>query len=821
MHSILMDINEEITETCRLDIPEKVYEELYSKSGILYFLLNAEGYIVSHNVIVAEKLGYDKKELKGKNFLSLFSETEQQNVEKLVHNCVVRGYIKDVEASILDKDGRCLSVQINGLTENDLQGDVVSIRLNVQDVSEISHIEKQNRFHLWLAQFLKDKRLSKAVAEEVLSEVQHSMESMGVGLSIQKENGENIVLGHWDELEVESDNRDDYFPGWSVDYWKEFIDACEGVEGCQITSPGAFWTNSLSDVIIHIQSNKVRDRLLSLAEFESLLILPLVYFDKIRGYLVLVHHTGFKWDERDVEFMNGITSILADIGIEQPDLKMVSHEIDSSLFRVSVFGVFIIQGGIIQFANNWISELLEWSPDEIQGKSFTTFVDPEYHDQIYTIAHEEKNDEESDDCHEIILLTKNQNRVHVDCVHVKLMIHDTPTDIWYWTNKEDYQRVQKHLLQARKMESFGMLAGGIVHDFNNLLACILGFSSLLNEEIPEESPYYEDVLQITRTAEKATELTSRLMAYAQDGSYVVNNLDINQLVKEVAGILSRTLDKRISIRADLDPKLVTLKADASQIQQAILQVALNARDAIPDGGKIHFQTRNIFINEDDSRLRSGGKPGRYVQITVNDTGLGMSGQVKERMFERDFTTKNKTAGRGLGLSMVQEIVDNHNGFISVFSEKSKGTVFKIHLPAGKKKTQKTQLLSGEKPPLGKETILLVDDEKVLRETARKMLTRYGYKVISAESGTEAASIYKKYVERIDLIILDLIMPGISVDKVISWMTKLNPKVKIMATSEVNELELMKNSHYQNVAGFIQKPFQVRPLLKKVRSILNA
>ncbi|MBN2030070.1 PAS domain S-box protein [bacterium] len=804
-----------------MGIPEKVYEELYSKSGILYFLLDLEGCIVSHNVIVEEKLGYDKNELKGKNFLSLFSQTEQKNVDKLIHSCVVRGYIKDVEASMLDKYGRYLYVKMNGLTENNSQGDAVSVRLYIKDVSKMTRLERQNHFHLWLVKTLQGEKLSKGIVEEILSEIQHVMESEGIGLSIQKENGENVIFGHWSELDVESDNRDDHFQEWSIDYWKEFIDACEGVEGCRITPSGVFWTHSLSDVIIKIQSNEVRDRLLSLTEFESLLIVPLAQSDEIRGYLVLVHHAGNKWDEWDIEFMQGIAPILAGIEAEQPDLTMVTHEIDSSLFHVPIFGVFIVQGGIIQFANNWIAELLEWSPDEIHGKSFTAFVDPEYHDKIYAIAHQEKNEEASTDCHEMVLLTKSQNRVYVDCVHVHTMVRETSTDIWYWINKENYERIQKHLMQARKMESFGMLAGGIVHDFNNLLACILGFSSLLSEEIPEESPYYEDILQITRTAEKATELTSRLMAYAQDGSYIVNNLDINQLVKEVAGILSRTLDKRISIRADLDPKLVTLKADASQIQQAILQVALNARDAIPDGGKIHFQTRNIFINEDDARLRSGVKPGRYVQITVNDTGLGMSGHVKERMFERDFTTKNRTAGKGLGLSMVQEIVDNHNGFISVFSEKSKGTVFKIHLPASNTKIHQAQSLSGEKPPLGKETILLVDDERVLRETARKMLTRYGYKVISAESGTEAASIYKKYVDRIDLIILDLIMPGMGVDKVITWMKKLNPKVKIMATSEVNELELKKSSQYQNVSGFIQKPFQVRPLLKKVRSILNA
>ena len=178
-----------------------------------------------------------------------------------------------------------------------------------------------------------------------------------------------------------------------------------------------------------------------------------------------------------------------------------------------------------------------------------------------------------------------------------------------------------------------MLAGGIVHDFNNLLACILGYTSLLSEEISKDSPYYDDIQQILRTSEKATELTSRLLAYAQGTSYIVEALDVNQLIKEIAAILSRTLDKNITIRAELNPQLSYIKADASQIQQAILQVALNARDAMPNGGKLFFQTRDVFLGENNAWLRFGGKPGRYVQVAISDTGLGMDAQVKERIFE--------------------------------------------------------------------------------------------------------------------------------------------------------------------------------------------
>jgi CheY-like chemotaxis protein len=180
----------------------------------------------------------------------------------------------------------------------------------------------------------------------------------------------------------------------------------------------------------------------------------------------------------------------------------------------------------------------------------------------------------------------------------------------------------------------------------------------------------------------------------------------------------------------------------------------------------------------------------------------------------------KNAGKGLGLTMVHEIVENHRGFISVFSEKERGTVFKMHFPIIKKKTLKPHDSSNEKPPLGKETILLVDDEKVLRETARKMLTRYGYKVISVNSGTEAIAVYKKYSNRIDLVILDMMMPGIGFDKVLTWFKKLNPNIKIVASSGMGEKQFIKDDIHRNIAGHVQKPFQVRPLLKKVRSVLH-
>jgi CheY-like chemotaxis protein len=346
----------------------------------------------------------------------------------------------------------------------------------------------------------------------------------------------------------------------------------------------------------------------------------------------------------------------------------------------------------------------------------------------------------------------------------------------------------------------------------------------LSEDIPKNSPFYNDVQQIIRTSEKATELTSRLLAYAQEGSKQMHQLDINQLIKEVAGILSRTLDKSVTIRAELNSELASVVGDPGQIQHAILEVTLNARDALSNGGKIVFQTGHIELNENTAQMHSEAKPGKYVQLTISDSGVGMSSEVKEQIFEPYFTTKKEEdPSRGLGLSMVQEIIEKHGGFISVFSEKNKGTVFKIHLPACEKpmKSSRKAPTQDAKPTLGKETILLVANENVLKQTARKMLTRYGYKVICADSGTEAIAIYKKYTKRVNLVILDLIMTGMETSKILTWLKKLNPKVKIIAAAGLGEKELFDKSVRANLSAVIQKPYQVRPLLQQVRNVLNA
>jgi len=816
-----MSVVEKNTGAYKPIVSEKIYEKLYSKVGVLYFLTDFEGNIISANMTAQERLGYEKNELRGKKFLSLFCEKDRFEAEKIVTQCFLRGYVKDREICMTAKGGRDFSVLVNALTENDDEGNPKVGRFYIQDISKIVKAKKQRDLSLHILKFMREEAFSEKLLKKILSEIQKVMYSDGLGITLSARNGKHFLVGQWRETENDSVVDGESFRKWLPNKWKHLLDVCRGSKACNFTPAGSLWTGTLPDLILEVQPQKEKDYLLSLAEFESLVVVPIPIDRKIAGYFIMVNQEGRKWDKEDVEFLETIVPIFEKIGTKPPLVSFPIENKITSILNISVAGILFVENGTIKSVNRWVENFLGFSQREIEGKPFLDFIDPDYKEQILALSKVDVSQKQYENQCEAFVLAKGGNRRRVECSYVPLFTNGKDFGVWYWVNRDNHQQLQKQLLQARKMESLGLLAGGIVHDFNNLLACILGYTSLLSEEISKDSPYYDDIQQILRTSEKATELTSRLLAYAQGTSYIVEALDVNQLIKEIAAILSRTLDKNITIRAELDPQLSYIKADASQIQQAILQVALNARDAMPNGGKLFFQTRDVFLGENNAWLRFGGKPGRYVQVAISDTGLGMDAQVKERIFEPYFTTKTQTGGKGIGLSIVREIVEKHGGFISVFSERAKGTVFKIHFPAVEKRVVKPISLPKEKPPLGKETILLVDDEKVLRETARKMLTRYGYKVISAENGTEAIAIYKKYLKRIDLIILDLLMPGMEINKVFAWLKKLNPKAKIIATSGVGEKGLIKSEFQGKIAGFVEKPFQVRPLLRKVRSVLNA
>ena len=385
-----------------------------------------------------------------------------------------------------------------------------------------------------------------------------------------------------------------------------------------------------------------------------------------------------------------------------------------------------------------------------------------------------------------------------------------------------HQRLEEQLLQSQKMESIGNLAGGIAHDFNNLLGGILGYATFVKRKLSTRDKIYQSIEAIERSAQRAAELTKQLLGFARRGKYQVRPIDCDALIREIVLILQRTIDPRIAIEVDPEPRLSLIEGDEAQIQQALMNICLNARDALPKGGTLKIASRNQRMIPDQASRQRGMKEGSYIRLTISDTGTGMSPEVRDRIFEPFFTTKAKGQGTGLGLSMVYGIIQNHGGMIEVQSHPGIGSTFTVFLPA-----IASAALNGEElPPVpdihqGQETILLVDDEEIIRELGIDILEDRGYRVFLASEGREAVKIYRERIGEIDLIILDVMMPGIGGKETYRQLRAINPQVKVLLSSGYSTNGEVGEILKQGVSGFVQKPYREEELAAKVREVLDA
>ena len=301
--------------------------------------------------------------------------------------------------------------------------------------------------------------------------------------------------------------------------------------------------------------------------------------------------------------------------------------------------------------------------------------------------------------------------------------------------------LEQRYMQAQKMESIGQLAGGIAHDFNNILGGILGYASWMKTNLKEDDLFFKPVDTIEKSAQRAAELTGQLLAFARGGKYDIRAANLNSVISDSLKIISGTFDKSISIETKLDPSLPTVEIDIGQIQQVLINLCVNARDAMPGGGRMTIQSSMAVLGEADAQKQLEARPGWFAVMTVSDTGVGMSDTVKQRLFEPFFTTKEKGKGTGLGLSMVYGVVKNHGGFVNVYSEVDNGSAFKVYLPlSGKPEVLERD--SKEEINGGHETVLVIDDEDVIREVAGEILRSYGYHVLLAADGEEGVQSFR-------------------------------------------------------------------------------
>jgi signal transduction histidine kinase len=381
-------------------------------------------------------------------------------------------------------------------------------------------------------------------------------------------------------------------------------------------------------------------------------------------------------------------------------------------------------------------------------------------------------------------------------------------------------QLERQVRQQERFEAIGRLAGGIAHDFNNIIGAILGWAELGEEEAGSGSRLQDRFSQIRNQAERAAGLTTQLLAFARRQVLLPVKLDVNKSISEMHSFLTSGMEDNIEFKTVLDPHLDIIESDASQIGQVTMNLCINARDAMPRGGRLIVETHNVQIDEEFCRLNSDSHPGRYVMLMISDTGIGMDAATVDRIFEPFFTTKELGTGTGLGLATVYGIVKQHDGFLNVRSEVGKGTTFRVYFPSSTGRVSQRQ---PDKTPIsvtGSETILLAEDHEGIREVTHAILSSYGYTVILAADGREALQLFRQDPTRIDLVILDVAMPGLDGTEVFTQMSAVRPDLPVVFTSGNTSESASLTATIAAGAVFLQKPYSPRALGQIVRSTLD-
>ena len=379
------------------------------------------------------------------------------------------------------------------------------------------------------------------------------------------------------------------------------------------------------------------------------------------------------------------------------------------------------------------------------------------------------------------------------------------------------QRLESQLNQARKMEAIGTLASGIAHDFNNIMMGILGNTSLMISKLDADHPHFDKLVNIEKYVENGSELTQQLLGFARGGKYNVKPTSLRELVEESAQMFGRT-KKEIRIHKSHLRPTRPVSVDRGQIEQVLLNLFVNAWQAMPGGGDLYLLTEDVALDTGDQTPYKI-IPGAYVKLSIMDTGVGMDAPTRKRIFEPFFTTKEMGRGSGLGLASAYGIIKNHGGYINVYSEVGRGTTFTIYLPAGDHLQAKDDANS-RRIYTGSETILLVDDEDITMDVGEELLEELGYKVLTARNGEEALAIYGHHQAHIDMVILDMVMPGMGGGQTYDALKKINPAVKVLLASGYSISGEASRILARGCNAFIQKPFNIRQLSEKIRSVLD-
>jgi PAS domain S-box-containing protein len=489
------------------------------------------------------------------------------------------------------------------------------------------------------------------------------------------------------------------------------------------------------------------------------------------------------------------------------------------------------------YVSSSIKELTGYSIDEIKNISFRDSLTDDSYKLVIVKYKDEQQSENISDCKrsrtfkmDMELKCKNGSTIWSEVnstfirdeknkpVSILSIIKDITTRTFV---EEEKKQLTEQLKQSQKMEAIGRLAGSVAHDFNNILTGIIGYSEMILSSLHKEDPLAKNINVIKSAGEKASILTHQILSFSQQHSVTYQVTNLNEVIKNSTKLMERIVGEDIKLKIHPCEDLGSIMTDLEQLDQIFVNMALKAKDSMPNGGKLIIETENIYLDKDYYDLNLFAYSGEYVKLSISDTGNGMDSQTQKLIFEPFFKTELQKNGTGLGLYTVYDIIKQNHGFINVYSEVGIGTTFTLHFPKVGPKLEQITIADSQKIPLtGNETILLVDDDNLVRELMKTVLERQGYHILVAEDGVSAIEMYRKYSEKINLLLTDVVMPNMNGKELYAEILKENKTLKVVFMSGYTENVVLYQGMLKENENFIQKPFQISALVNIIQKVLK-
>ncbi len=765
------------TEETALLQSEKRFRTVFNATPLGIAVANPEGYFLDVNKAFTKMLGYRKSEIKKMTFVDITHPNDRRKTQKL-SNSVRKGKINSykIEKRYLRKGGDFIWAVVRATAARDDNGDIQYWLGIMEDITERKQAEQalaesESRYRM----------LFQHSAEGILVVEVKTRKLKYANPAICK------MLGYT-EKELKRMRVENIHPEEDVKWvFREFKEMSQGEKRLAQNIPCL--RKDGSKIYVNINSTQV-------------------LIDGI---------------ECNIGFFQDITQRLnAEKALRESEEKYrnILESIEEGYFEVNLAGNFT-------FVNDAVCKMMGYALDELIGMNNREYTSPETAKKMYQVFNTVYREGRPAKVANFEVITKTGAKKNFE-LSASLMRNSEEKPIGFrgiirdvterLKGEKEKERLASQIQHAQKMEAIGTLAGGIAHDFNNLLMGFQGNISLMLLDLDEDHPYCEYLKNMESYVIRGSELTRQILGFARRGKYQVKTTNLNDLLDKSADMFSRT-KKEISIHKKFQENLWPVEVDRGQFEQVLLNLFVNSWQAMPGGGSLYLETENVYLEENYDKPYEI-VPGPYVRISVTDTGIGMDKEIQQRIFEPFFTTKAVGRGTGLGLASTYGIIKNHNGVIDVYSEKDHGTIFKIYLPASDKKVVKEKPMT-EILLSGTETILLVDDEEMVVDIGKEVLEKLGYVVIPAAGGIEAIDIFKQGKNRIDLVILDMIMPDMSGSEAFDKLKEIQPDLKVLLSSGYSINGRASEILERGCHGFIQKPFNLRQISRKIREVLDS